>query len=378
MASVAMVVTNACSPDPRVLRSAKLLAKNGHNVTIHAFDRTQGSPMSEIDDGVRIMRYHIGVFSYGAKWKTVSGLRAFRKTVTSSLANNPPDCVYCHDADTLEIGVKLKSKAGCILIFDMHDLQHTWVMMGRPNSLVRRAIAHRLEKRNLQRIKKSDLVITSSGAAKGGMFPGFSEYLSEQKVDSIVVENRPEEVERRQKVIPNTEWTVAYIGRVREIKSFHLLTKALELLPKSERPNIKIAGDGTATEDVHTHLLNESSRLGIHLNLHPAFDASTLPSLMEDVDVMFAMYAPERGNIKQGALPVKMFDAASFGIPSIVNSDCLMGEVCTNESLGLAVKWGDSEALSAALLSQREAVIALEEFGKEQHSAFLKAFEALF
>jgi glycosyltransferase involved in cell wall biosynthesis len=179
-------------------------------------------------------------------------------------------------------------------------------------------------------------------------------------------------------VIPNTEWTVAYIGRVREIKSFHLLTKALELLPKSERPNIKIAGDGTATEDVHTHLLNESSRLGIHLNLHPAFDASTLPSLMEDVDVMFAMYAPERGNIKQGALPVKMFDAASFGIPSIVNSDCLMGEVCTNESLGLAVKWGDSEALSAALLSQREAVIALEEFGKEQHSAFLKAFEALF
>ena len=55
-----------------------------------------------------------------------------------------------------------------------------------------------------------------------------------------------------------------------------------------------------------------------------------------------------------------------------------MGEVCTNEGLGLAVKWDDSEALSAALLSQREAVIALEEFGIEQHSAFLNAFEGLF
>ena len=67
MASVAMVVSNACSPDPRVLRSAKVLANAGHDVTVHAFDRNQSYPMSEARDGFRIMRYHLGSFSYGAK-----------------------------------------------------------------------------------------------------------------------------------------------------------------------------------------------------------------------------------------------------------------------------------------------------------------------
>lgn len=110
MASVAMVVTNACSPDPRVLRSAKVLSSAGHDVTIHAFDRNQASQMSESRDGFRIMRYHIGSFSYGAKWSTLKGKRAFNKTVISTLLANPPKCVYCHDADTLAIGVKVANK----------------------------------------------------------------------------------------------------------------------------------------------------------------------------------------------------------------------------------------------------------------------------
>ncbi len=81
MASVAMVVTNACAPDPRVMRSAELLGQKGHTVTIHAFDRTQDAPMSEMVNGVRIMRYHIGLYPYGAKLATVRGLRAFSKVV---------------------------------------------------------------------------------------------------------------------------------------------------------------------------------------------------------------------------------------------------------------------------------------------------------
>ena len=39
MANIAMVVTNACAPDPRVERHAKWLVESGHSVTIHAWDR---------------------------------------------------------------------------------------------------------------------------------------------------------------------------------------------------------------------------------------------------------------------------------------------------------------------------------------------------
>ncbi|MGY8699406.1 MAG: hypothetical protein ACKVHC_06875, partial [Candidatus Poseidoniales archaeon] len=75
MASIAMVVTNACSPDPRVLRHAAWLAHEGHDITIHAYDRQEQYPMSESHKGVRIMRYHLGKSPYGGMLKTAIGIR---------------------------------------------------------------------------------------------------------------------------------------------------------------------------------------------------------------------------------------------------------------------------------------------------------------
>ena len=65
-----------------------------------------------------------------------------------------------------------------------------------------------------------------------------------------------------------------------------------------------------------------------------AFTQDDLPDLINELDVMYAMYAPLRGNILQGALPVKMFDAAAQGVPSVVNDGCLMGDLAESEGLG--------------------------------------------
>ena len=54
MANVAMVVTNACDPDPRVMQSARWLTEQGHQVTIHAYDRQQMSSNLSIIDDVKI------------------------------------------------------------------------------------------------------------------------------------------------------------------------------------------------------------------------------------------------------------------------------------------------------------------------------------
>ena len=110
MARIAMVVTNPCSPDPRVLRHANWLVKDGHEVTIHAYDRQEQYPMSESHEGVRIMRYHLGKSPYGGMIKTGLGIRRFNETVSRSLATNHPQVVYCHDADTLVTGCFLKKK----------------------------------------------------------------------------------------------------------------------------------------------------------------------------------------------------------------------------------------------------------------------------
>lgn len=377
MASVAMVVTNACSPDPRVLRSAKVLAAAGHDVTIHAFDRNQASKMSESKDGFRIMRYHIGSFSYGAKWSTVKGKRAFNKTVTSTLLANPPHCLYCHDADTLAIGVRVANKTGARLVYDMHDLHHTWALMGRSRSLLRRAVAWTMEQSALRRARRADLVVTSSGKRVNGVHNGFKEYLGGNGITSMVVENRPNVQRDVQKTLKKEGWTVAYLGRVRELESFEWLIKAIEHMPPNQRPDLKVAGDGVAADAVHHLLLTEASRLGINLQLSAGFEEHDLAELIADVDVMYAMYEPQRGNILQGALPVKMFDAASFGVPTVVNADCLMGEICQEEDLGLPAAWGDAESISAALLSLRGTIVEPSDQGLNQQKKLIAAVESL-
>ena len=55
---------------------------------------------------------------------------------------------------------------------------------------------------------------------------------------------------------------------------------------------------------------------------------------MKEISVMYAMYNENRANIKSGAIPTKMLDAAAFGIPSIVNQNTPMGDLCESEKLG--------------------------------------------
>ena len=107
MANVAMVVTNACDPDPRVMQSARWLTEQGHQVTIHAYDRQQKSRPSSMIDDVKIIRYHLGKSPYGGLFKTGLGIRKFQKSVFSKLIIESSDVIVCHDADTLVVGVSL-------------------------------------------------------------------------------------------------------------------------------------------------------------------------------------------------------------------------------------------------------------------------------
>ena len=376
MANVAMVVTNACDPDPRVMQSARWLSEQGHQVKIHAFDRQQKSSATSIIDDVQIIRYHLGKLPYGGLFKTGLGIRKFQKSVFSKLIIESPDVVVCHDADTLIVGCKLKRKLGTKLVFDMHDLQHTWVLMSNPKSLTRKAISKVMQRKLLQRLKHVDKIFTSSGALEGGKYPGFKEWLLKHGHASIVIENRPETAE--QVSLPNSEnWTVSHIGRIRDLASIKLLLEAVKLIPELQRPILHIAGDGTEYDRVKYEIEQFSDKFALQHVFADSFQKSDLRSLLEQTNVMYAMYNPERGNIADGALSTKMFDAASLGIPSIVNADCLMGEICMVENLGKSVVWGDSEQLKNALLELKEARVKLQKTVSDFKSEYVKNFENL-
>jgi glycosyltransferase involved in cell wall biosynthesis len=374
MAKVAMVVSNSCAPDPRVLRSAFWLVEAGHQVTIHAFDRLQLNSKSESIDGARIMRYHLGVTPYGGMSKTIRGILQFTKRVKATLIHSPPDLIYCHDADTLSIAVAMKKSHGIPFIFDMHDLHHSWIRMPSPDSIIRKLLSLKMESTMLRRAKVADAIITTSGKISNGQHDGFEQYLKSKGLDCIVVENRPLEMSiPENKSSQQEQWSIGYLGRVREVKTFTLLLQAVKLIAVNKRPKVIIAGDGIRADEVRQLIMDAVASGDIEAEVSGAFTPVQFQQLVKQLDVMFAVYPPQRGNILQGALPVKMFDAAANGIPSIVNSDCLMGELAESEGIGKAVVWDDAIAISNAMLELRGTTVELKISSQREKKRFLSA-----
>ena len=351
MTHVAMIVSNPCDPDPRVEKEASTLSDAGYNVTIHAFDREGDREQESKLEGVQIKRYRVGFTPTGAPsiitgLKVLLGLRKFRKKVFQELSKKQPEIVHCHDADTLWVGIRLKSKFGTKLVFDMHDLAHSWARMARPYSIIRKLIAAIIERRLVKRIQHCDLVVTSSGAVSGSSHPGFREWIRkrESNVKVVVVENRPVK-ENYSPALPE-QFTIGYAGKIREKQMFANLIKVVKNWPEENKPKLLIAGFGTADSEVDK-LLSSSE---IDVERIGEFRREDLPEIIGKMSVMFAVYPTLRGNILDGALPTKMFDAAIYGRPSIVNSNCLMGDIATAEKIGFPINPSELDSLQSILL----------------------------
>ena len=380
MPKVAMIVSNSCNPDPRVEKEAIALSKAGDEVTIHAFDREEKYELYSQLENITIKRYRVGYTPSGAPslitgLKVLLGLRKFRKKVAKNLVNSPPDLVHCHDADTLAVGLILKARKKSVLIFDMHDLAHTWARMANPLSIIRKIVALGIERRLIRRLRFCDLIITSSGSASKKSHPGLREWIRKRvkNTNVVVIENRPKKIEKIHD-LPE-RFTIGYAGKIREKTMFETLINAVENLPKSINPKVIIAGHGTANEGVE-ELLRESS---LDVEKIGRFQTKELPEIIQKMSVMYAVYPTIRGNILDGALPTKMFDAAMNGRPSIVNSNCLMGDVAIAEKIGTTVNSGDVEQLTAALLEieSKNNIIKLERNWSTEAKRLVSAYGSI-
>ena len=377
MAQVAMVVTNACAPDPRVERQAAWLAESGHEVVVHAFDRQEAHPTTSEHAGVRVVRHHLGQQASGVSIATLRGLRRFRASVQTALNSERPDLVVLHDADTLPLATALR-RQGAKVVFDMHDLRHTWVRIGRPTSTTRRLAAWWLARSTTRLLPKVDLCVTSSQRIRPGGAPGLASWLSDRGVRPVLLENRPLDAGRTSDV-PSEGWRVACLGRVRDTATAALLLDALASMAPEERPAVRWAGDGVASEAAARLMRDGCAALGVDLDLRGAFRSEDLDELHDGVNVAVALYDPARGNIADGALPVRMFEAACRGVPTVVNDGVLMGEVAEALGLGFAVTWGHPEALATAVLAARYERVepSAAVLPSEQRRAWASAIEDL-
>lgn len=308
-----MVVTNACSPDPRVERHARWLVEAGHEVEIFAWNRNGSRPENETLNGYSIIRKH-----FGTKKKKGSFRTWFAKNKFISSLKIDADLLILNDTDTAD--VKFDGRK----LLDIHDMAHTWPLM-RGNSFVHRLASKSMLKQARRIIRDSDSIIISA--------PGFADWNELQDSEPVVVMNR----RNFQPLKVNQQKVLGYIGRIRELNSIVFMIEAAEIAGFK----VVVAGDGFAVEELLKKFPN--------LDYRGPFTEEQLPELIEEISVMYAMYDPKRGNIMQGAIPTKMLDAAAFGRPSVVNCDTPMGDLCKSEGMGVTAPYGNISKIAEAI-----------------------------
>jgi glycosyltransferase involved in cell wall biosynthesis len=344
MASICLVVTNGCDPDPRVERHARWLAQGGHEVTIFAWDREHDVDKETIRDGYTILRRRIGRKASSSPVSIIRQKKNFLKSLRGQF-----DLLIHNDSDSIgTLNLRATHR-----ILDLHDIAHAWPIMQK-TSVLRRFLSSRMKKQLRGCVNFYDGFFTSS--------PGLAAYFAEEfSIQSTVVLNV-----RNSNLLPRPRMKrIGFFGRIRDFDAMVLLVESCKQIGFSPI----FAGDGPSVDRLVERYPD--------LDYRGPFDDKKLSELMSEIDVMYAMYNPEKENIRQGALPVKMFDAAAFGRPTVTTAGVPMGDFCTEQKLGTVASFGDVDSVADAIMDAYELDVATEQIEEDERTKFMSAVESI-
>src|SRR4030042_4185258 len=118
--TVAMLVTNAFRPDPRIFKEALSLVRAGYLVHVICWDRLDEFPELEDFQGIVIHRIKIRS-QYSSGSKQLFYLPRFWVKAIQYLNHIRPDIIHCHDLDTTIGGVWYSKWHNIPWIFDAHE-----------------------------------------------------------------------------------------------------------------------------------------------------------------------------------------------------------------------------------------------------------------
>ena len=207
--------------------------------------------------------------------------------------------------------------------------------------------------------------LSRSTSSYDGFFsssPGLASYFEEHfSIQPTVVLNA-----RNSKSLdrPMTK-SIGYFGRIRDYDAMVLLIES----SKEIGFRAILAGDGPSVDRLLERYPETDYR--------GRFDDDQLNELMAEIDVMYAMYNPEKENIRQGALPVKMFDAAAYGRPTVTTANVPMGKFCLENNLGKVAKFGDVHAVSNAILEAYDLDVVPTHTEEDEREKFMNLVQSV-
>ena len=351
MSSVVMFLSNAFSPDLRVMREARALLEQGHQVTVICWDRQASLPARERVRDIEVVRVQDVRSSYGAGWRQLFYLPRFWQRALRLAREIQPDVVHCHDLDTLYPGWILKRSSRCALVYDAHENYPGMMSLYLPNVLVQ---ALSLWERWL--MAHADSIITASTVLRDE----FAGHVSMPVVSlgnyqdlapyEAVADTKVAQVRERLS-IPEGAVAIGYVGGFSRNRMLVPFIEAASTVPDVQ---FHLWGDGAQRAAVEEAVARQPNA-----HYHGWLDSAELPAVFKAMDLIYYCLRPDYSGAEYNA-PNTLCQAMAAGRPIIANEVGDLGRIVRETRCGMLIDEVTLEAISRALGTLRDARLRAE------------------
>jgi glycosyltransferase involved in cell wall biosynthesis len=313
--------------DTRILyRECRSLAKAGHDVTLVAQHERD-----TIVEGVKIKALR----NPNSRWKrwTSAMWRVYRQ-----VARLHADLYHFHDPELIPVGMWL-SLRGKRVIYDAHeDLPNTFAYKYYIPAFARKTLAWMAGRVENLAVRRFAAVVAAT--------PTIAKRFSEYNRNTVVVHNFPSLAELAHG--PALPWSerpplVVYVGSMAPERGFREAVSAISLLPANLKGRLAFAGP------VAPQVREEIGRL-------PGSDRTDLLGLLGRAEVASLLGRARVGLVPLhrmpnflNALPVKLFEYMSAGVPVVASDFPLWRQIIEDAGCGLLVDPCDSKGIAHAI-----------------------------
>jgi len=354
-----MMLSKPFMTDLRVYNEAKALIDAGHNVTVIVWDRRKEYKKEEEVNNIRIKRIHNttfmkhlpnDIFRNPIWWR-----KAFKKAIKLYEGEFKFDAVHCHDLDTLKIGVKVKKKTGCKLIYDAHEIFGYMIEDDVPRFIV--SYVFSMEKRL---IKYVDHIITVNE-------PLLKYFKTISKKPITIVMNCKDITSKKYIPSNNDNFTIIYIGTLSKRRLFPDLVHGLGKIS-----DIKFIIAGKKEKIGYYQLVEQASKNYKNVDFLGEIPFNEVIPRTFKSDIIVSVANPNSTKSKIET-PNKLLEAMACGKPIICNKGTNAAELTERFNCGLVVEY-NLKSISEAVIKLRDNPLLCEKLGKNGLKAAINEF----
>lgn len=271
-----------------------------------------------------------------------------------------PDLVVCIEPLTMFVGLKLKRKLGCKLVYDAHEYYtsaHSERYKFPLNYLaagVYYLFEHSLQEKMDLTIAVNDdifrmfnLITIEKATANAETQPSLADkYLSAPAKLGVICPNYPSLTVfsddmlscRMSSLLPNIEFDVMYLGGITEERGIMKLLQVIELLRKTNS-DIKALFIGPfKSDEFKTKFYNYvmDNNLNSHVYWRDAIPHDKVCSVLKQVKVGLSVLHPKFKRYRK-ALPLKVLEYLASGVPVVANDFPQNKDIIEKHHLGYCV-----------------------------------------